>query len=366
MSNATIDTLSATNGSIQTLDVSEATIDTLSATNGSIQTLDVSNATIVTLDVSAATFNHLDASSASVSDRFTARDAFIGDKYPTDPSQNFVFINAIAGQTVAHVRGSNLSTGTLALGANSTHIDNIVLNANGSTTIGTLTVGDPSGLNVYIYDSYIRGPGLAGNLTLGANANSFFNIVLNADGTTTFSNPLILSYSMLGNRHLTTGPILYSPSLPWKSGFQGGPPRYHIPPTDPAFLSALGNDIADVPPASIVLSLTNIIAKYSIIQVNITFDAVSNGGDASTFVFSLLADNFYPSNNVTRFITIPPYPSFYTVSFIMFKGDHYDTSTKYLQFSAQLYLGGPNPNPERSINLGNYQNSYTWELFGIV
>jgi hypothetical protein len=275
--------------------------------------------------------------------------------------------------------------GNLTLGANVYSFFNLVLNSDGSTTTQALKsisvrVGDstdildasanfvyinaPTGTDI----GYVRGPNRAnGTLQLGANSSQLSNIVLNADGTTTISNPLILSYSELVNRHLFTGPISY-PSLPWKSGFRGGPPQYNIRPLDPGFLnpgflSTLGSDIEDLPPSAI-LSLTNIIAKYSILQVNITFDAVSNNDIANTYVFSLLADNYYPSNNVTRFITIPPYPSFYTVSFIMFKGNHYNTSTKYLQFSSELYLG--DPNPAKSINLGNYQYSYTWELFGIV
>ena len=139
-SNATITILDVSAASISSLDASNATITYLDVSAASISLLDSSNATITILDVSAATFNHLDASSASVSGRLNAGYAYIGDKFQPDPSQNFVFINATAGQTVANVRGSNLSTGSLQLGANSTHGDNILLNANGSTDINSLDV----------------------------------------------------------------------------------------------------------------------------------------------------------------------------------------------------------------------------------
>jgi hypothetical protein len=118
-------------------------------------------------------------------------------------------------------------------------------------------------------------------------------------------------------------------------------------------------------PTTINLSLTNIIANYSIIQVNITFDASGNSVNGVPFLFSLLADNFYPSNNTTKMITISPNTSFYTASFTMFKNVHYDTSTVYLQFSGQTWGPYPSTLSDR-ITLGNYQRSFSWELFGLV
>ena len=151
-SSADITNLDVSSASISSLNVSNATITILDVSAASIRSLDASNATITYLDVSAAIFNHLDASSASVSGRFNAGYAYVGDKFQPDPSQNFVFINAVAGQTVANVRGSNLPNGSLQLGANSTCVNNIILESSGVTVNApsnpAITVSDIS-LNIF-------------------------------------------------------------------------------------------------------------------------------------------------------------------------------------------------------------------------
>jgi len=205
VSSATVRRLDASSAYITNLDVSNATIANLVFSAASVNSLDASNGVITYLDVSSATFKRLDASAASidtlhstnatVSAGLYAKAALIGDNTNTsDPSQNFVFIQAPAGQTFGRVRGPNLSTtGTLKLGANSNSLSNIVLNADGTTTINGLS-GETVGR--------IRGPDLSNcSLQLGANRDSSSNIVLNADRTTTIpslviSNPIQPTYSI--------------------------------------------------------------------------------------------------------------------------------------------------------------------------
>jgi hypothetical protein len=90
------------------------------------------------LDASNAVITYLD-----VLDRFTANRARIG----ADLSENFVFITAFAGQTVANICGSNRSDGTLRLGANAVNSSNILLNADGSTTIQNAVFQNPIRVN---------------------------------------------------------------------------------------------------------------------------------------------------------------------------------------------------------------------------
>jgi len=134
----------------------------LDVSAASISSLDVSNGVITYLDVSAATFNRLDASSVSVPGGVIIADrARIGQ----DISENFVFITAFRGETVANVRGSNRSDGTLRLGANAVNSSNIVLNADGSTTIQNAVFQNPIRVNntlsregpysMYAYSEYI-------------------------------------------------------------------------------------------------------------------------------------------------------------------------------------------------------------------
>jgi microcystin-dependent protein len=151
VSSATVKRMDVSSAFISLLDVSSATIKRMDASSAVISLLDVSSATvkrmdassafITDLDVSTASIYSLDASSASVSGRISARDILIGQNTVlSDPTANFVFINAGAEQTVATVRGSNRPTGTLALGANAASPSNILLNANGSTDIKSLDV----------------------------------------------------------------------------------------------------------------------------------------------------------------------------------------------------------------------------------
>jgi hypothetical protein len=192
-SSAIINSLTATTGSITNLDVSNASIANLIFSSASVNSLDASNGVITYLDVSAATFNRLDASSATINSLNASSVSVPGGvviaaraRIGQDISENFVFINAFSTDTIGRICGSNRSDGTLQLGANNAgSSSNIVLNADGSTTINGLS-GETVGC--------VRGSDLPnGSLQLGANADSSSNIVLNANGVTVNapSNPAI-------------------------------------------------------------------------------------------------------------------------------------------------------------------------------
>jgi hypothetical protein len=83
----------------------------------------------------------LDASSASVSGRFGADRAIIGQNTDLD-SGNYVFINANVSDTFASVRGPNRTNGILRLGANADSSSNIILD-NSGTTIPSLVINNP-------------------------------------------------------------------------------------------------------------------------------------------------------------------------------------------------------------------------------
>jgi hypothetical protein len=193
-SSAIINSLTATTGSITNLDVSNASIANLIFSSASVNSLDASNGVITYLDVSAATFNRLDASSATINSLNASSVSVPGGvviaaraRIGQDISENFVFITAFSTDTIGRICGSNRSDGTLQLGANNSgrSSSNIVLNADGSTTINGLS-GETVGC--------VRGSDLPnGSLQLGANQFSRSNIVLNANGVTVNapSNPAI-------------------------------------------------------------------------------------------------------------------------------------------------------------------------------
>jgi len=198
-SSANITVLDVSAASIHSLDASYANITILDVSAASIHSLDASSANITVLDASSVLINTLTTTTATVSTRFYTKDALIGENTNlSDPSANFVFIQGVSGETVGRIRGSDRSDGTLELAAHNDMSSNIVLNANGFTSMKATLIGDntkyrtdPSANFVFINAganetvARVRGCNRSdGTLRLGANNIQTSNIVLNADGST--------------------------------------------------------------------------------------------------------------------------------------------------------------------------------------
>jgi hypothetical protein len=235
---------------------------------------------------------------------------------PSDLNSNFVFINAVSGETVGHIRGPNRHDGSLALGANGNSLSNIVLNADGSTTINGLR-------------------DLA--LTLPLN----------------ISNPLPRYYLT----DTTTYPV----------GSPGGinPVWLYLSNDEPLkLISILGNLTTSSrptnnPPESYSYNdISLLFQRFSLIQVKISFDCYLAQAGFSWAEFFLSPNNGNPTAKfcfITSTVTNP-----ITISFTLQKYVNYDNNTAYLSFIFAKIA------PTLSIYFGRADATFFWELTGFV
>jgi hypothetical protein len=116
------------------------------------------------------------------------------------------------GNTSIAPNGST-STSTMTLGGSTTNNATLVINQNSGTGQGFIQVGNPNGgTSVNIVGSTApNGNGSiqcsgTSSLTLGANNVNFDNLVLNSNGTTTISDPIIPGYSVTKSATIAIGP----------------------------------------------------------------------------------------------------------------------------------------------------------------
>ena len=363
VSNVSIDTLTATNGSISSLDVSNANIDILDVSAASIHSLDISAAMIINLDASSALISMLDASNATV-DTLTATNGSINS---LDASNGVITYLDVSAASISSLDASNgVITYLDVSAATFNKLDASSASVSGKIIAGNVQIGenpDPGGNNVFLYAqtadvfaAHIRGPyDPSGTLTLGANATNLSNIVLNADGTTTIALPLIVSSTI--PRYYYSDQVAY-PKSPWLRLYSLGQ------------ISVITGQIAyDNPPGFYYYeNFNSFIQNFSLIQVNLYFDAAGQYDNTGVATFKLRSNpDPFPAATKSFFINTsgyPPEPTQVSLSFIMQKGINYDNNTR--DFICTLNSLENNEATYLLVGLDTKFKTFHWELIGLL
>lgn len=367
----------------------------LTTPNAFITNLDVSNATIANLDFTAASVNSLDISNATITNGSIGRLAVDVSASIANLSVNPSLTVVDSGQILTVAPFSLYSSaGSFNIGVgNVTDVFSVV--DDGFT--GYIRVGHGSGAKVYI-----AGAGAEGQIQMNTGSGGVLNL---GSSTSTNAHAIVLSDNQVkinapaGNPAITVTDIFVNIFTPGTSNpaisvdasgttitlplnVSSSTPRYYYSdsvayPTSPWLqlyslgqISLISDQIVyDNPPNYYYYNnFKSFIQNFSLIQVNLYFDAAGQNVNTGVATFKLRSDpSIKPPATKSFFINtsgFPPEPTQVSLSFIMQNGINYDNDTNTFIF----YLNSFENNGAQRLLVGldTKFNTFHWELIGLL
>ena len=380
--------LTANNATIANISFSSASVSSLDASNATITNLDVSNATIANLSFSSGSVSSLDASNGSI-DRLAVDISASIANLTVNPS-----LSVVNGAQSLTVTPSSLYSSESPFKIGSVVKQDILRVVDDGFT-GYISVGDGSGARVYI-----AGAGAEGQIQMNTGSGGVLNL---GSSTSTNAHAIVLSDTQVkinapaGNPAMIITDISVNIFTPGTSNpaisvdtsgititlpldISSTTPRYYysepvVYPTTPWLqLSSLGQisgitgQIAyDYPPAFYYYeNFNSFIQNFSLIQVNLYFDAAGRYVNTGVATFKLRS-GYFPAATKSLFINTsgyPPEPTQVSPSFIMQKGINYDNNTD--SFICTLNDFENAGATQLVVGLSPNFKTFHWELIGLL